>query len=139
MTITEKVAYIKGLADGMKLDEGKNENKLLLAMLDVLKDMALTLEDYDETFDDMAEIVADLEEGLYELEDEVYSDEYDFSGHDDFDDLYEISCDKCGETVTVDYEVLESGTLTCPKCGEVQEFDFVIDDEDCDCGCGNDR
>ena len=38
--ITDRVAYLKGLAEGMKLSEETNEGKLLLKMLDALEDMA---------------------------------------------------------------------------------------------------
>ena len=34
--ITEKVAYLKGLAEGMELDTEKKEGKLLAAIIDVL-------------------------------------------------------------------------------------------------------
>ena len=45
MEITEKVAYLKGLAEGMELDTDKKEGKLLSAIIDVLEDIALELED----------------------------------------------------------------------------------------------
>ena len=38
MEITEKVAYLKGLAEGMELDTEKKEGKLLSAIIDVLGD-----------------------------------------------------------------------------------------------------
>ena len=45
MEITEKVAYLKGLAEGMELDTEKKVGKLLSAIIDVLDDIALELED----------------------------------------------------------------------------------------------
>ena len=45
MEITEKVAYLKGLAEGMELDTNKKEGKLLAAMIDVLEDIPLELEE----------------------------------------------------------------------------------------------
>ena len=41
MEITEKVAYLKGLAEGMELDTEKKEGKLLAAIIDVLDDLSL--------------------------------------------------------------------------------------------------
>ena len=35
MTIGEKVSYIKGLAEGLKVDESTNEGKVITAILDV--------------------------------------------------------------------------------------------------------
>ena len=49
MEITEKVAYLKGLAEGMELDTGKKEGKLLSAIIDVLEDIALELQDIEDT------------------------------------------------------------------------------------------
>jgi glutamate-5-semialdehyde dehydrogenase len=48
MTLTEKVAYLKGLAEGLNLDENAKETKLFNAMFDILEDMALTVNDIDE-------------------------------------------------------------------------------------------
>ncbi|MDR1755071.1 MAG: hypothetical protein LBR74_09290 [Eubacterium sp.] len=125
MTISEKVAYIKGLAEGMKIDDSTNEGKITLQMLEVLSDIAITLEEHDDTFDDMAEIVSDIEESVYEIEDELFDDDDDYPDYDDFgDDLYEITCDKCGEVINVDYDALQGGMLVCPKCQKKLEFDL---------------
>jgi len=45
MEITEKVAYLKGLMEGMELDTEKKEGKLLAAIIDVLDDIALEIAD----------------------------------------------------------------------------------------------
>ena len=36
----EKVAYLKGLAEGMRLDAGSDKGKLLLAMIDAMEAFA---------------------------------------------------------------------------------------------------
>jgi len=131
MTISEKVSYIMGLADGMKIDSESNEGKLTLAILDVLKDIALELEKVDETIDEMAEVVADIEDVVDDLEEEVFSgcygDEYDYGD----DDLYEITCCKCDNTIAIDMSMLEDGAVNCPNCGEKIEFDIDFIDSDC--------
>ena len=130
MTISEKVAYISGLAEGMKIDEKTNEGKLTLAMLDVLHDIADELDMVDETLDEFAEVVADIEDVVEELEEEVFGEYDDF----DFDDdgLYEITCIKCDNTVAIDISMLEDGEINCPNCGEKIEFDIDFIG-DCDC------
>ena len=45
MEILEKVAYMKGLAEGLGLDGQTKEGKLLTVMMDILDDMALELQD----------------------------------------------------------------------------------------------
>lgn len=135
MNISQKVAYLKGLAEGMALDSKTNEGKLTLAMLDVLNDIADELEILDEDLNDMAEIVAEIEDDLEELEEEVFGemyDDYDFDG----DDLYEVTCRKCNNTLSVDMSILDDddSSVNCPKCGEKIEFDidFLGSDDDDD-------
>ncbi|MCL2036086.1 MAG: hypothetical protein FWG83_01710 [Oscillospiraceae bacterium] len=130
MTISEKVAYIKGLAEGMKIDESTNEGKITLAILGVLGDIAEELEEIDEELDELAEVLSDLEEQVEELEEEIYGEDFD-DYETDGDDLYEITCRNCENTVAVDMSMLEGGTVNCPNCGEKIEFDidFVIGDD----------
>ena len=82
MGISEKVAYLQGLAEGMKLDESTNEGKLLLAILDVLNDMA-------EEFADVEDEIVDLEDGLDAVSDDLNDLEeflYDESADEDDED-----------------------------------------------------
>ena len=37
MTVTEKVAYLKGLMEGLSVDETSKEGKILKAVVDVLE------------------------------------------------------------------------------------------------------
>ena len=39
-------------------------------------------------------------------------------------------------TITVDFDVIQEGSLPCPNCGENLEFDLsCLEDDECDCGC----
>lgn len=133
MTIAEKVSYIKGLAEGLKLNTETNEGKILAAILDVLGDIAINIEDIDADLADLTDVVGDVEDSLIDLEDEVYGDgdSSDFAGdYDDDDALYEITCPSCNNTITADYDILSSGTIDCPNCGSTLEFDLdQLDDE----------
>ena len=91
MEIMERVAYLKGLAEGMDLDMDKKEGKLLAAIIDILDDIALELEDmmdYVEELGDGLDIVSedleDVETILYaEDEDEFDDEEEDFEYEED--------------------------------------------------------
>ena len=48
MTISEKVAYLKGLAEGLALDTESKEGKLIAAIIDVLDDMSGKFEDLED-------------------------------------------------------------------------------------------
>lgn len=137
MTTSERVAYLRGLIEGMEIDETTKEGKILLAMVDILDDLALSVEDIDESiaeldegFDALDEDLGELEEDFYEFdEDECDCDDYDEL--DEFDgDLYEVTCPTCGEVLCVDTEMLEEGETVCPKCGEALEFDFEDEDDE---------
>ena len=43
MNVTEKAAYLKGLAEGLAIDSSTPEGKLLLTMVDVMGEMADTI------------------------------------------------------------------------------------------------
>ena len=64
MEILEKVAYMKGLADGLGLDTKSKEGKLLKVMMDILDDVALELQA-------IRDEQSDLEEGLDAITDDL--------------------------------------------------------------------
>ena len=139
MEITEKVAYLKGLAEGMELDTDKKVGKLLAAIIDTLDDIALELEDIK---DEQAELADGLDAVSDDLEDveNVIFDEWDEDDEDDgeyyYDDLdedeecYATTCPTCEETIYFDESVLEDGEVICPNCGERLEFDLEGLDEE---------
>ncbi len=140
MEITEKVAYLKGLAEGMELDTEKKEGKLLAAIIDVLDDIALELADMkadqEELYDGLDAVSDDLED----VEDAVFGDEddedeadddYEFVEPEDDEDCYATTCPTCEETIYFDESVLEDGEVICPNCGEKLEFDLNgLEDQD---------
>ena len=134
MTISEKVSYIKGLAEGLSLDETTKEGKILAAVIDVLGDIAENLNEVDEELDDVADVVTDLEESVCDLEDEVYGTEDDYDDDEDFEDdldgMYETTCPNCGNTIRFDYDQAQNNTLDCPNCGSHLEFELDEDDAD---------
>lgn len=139
MEIMEKVAYLKGLAEGMELDTEKKEGKLLAAIIDVLEDIALELEDiHDETseladgLDAVSDDLEDVEDVVFGDEDEDEDDEDSEYYEDDLDedeDCYATTCPTCEETIYFDESVLEDGEVICPNCGEKLEFDTSSLDE----------
>ena len=74
MTVTEKVAYLKGLAEGLALDENKPETKIINAMIGVLDELALSVSDLEDGLDLVSEQLDAVDEALDELEGFVYED-----------------------------------------------------------------
>ena len=137
MTITEKIAYIKGLAEGLALDQSKPEVKVINAIVDLLDDIAYDLTDMEELYDELADQVDEIDEDLSEVESELYDDdEVEYDEYDDEDNpFYEVTCGACGEKINVSEDVLLEGEIECPNCGELLEFDFsgLFDDEVDEC------
>ena len=139
MTTTEKVAYLKGLADGLNIDKASAEGKLFSAIIDVLDDLALSMEDLTDQIDAVDEDLGDLEEYVYEDDDDFCSgdcegcDGCDGFGEFEEDSLYEIECPACHEIIYFDEELFDDDddSIECPNCGTVLELDDIaLEDED---------
>ena len=141
MEMTEKVAYLKGLAEGMELDTEKKEGKLLAAIIDVLEDIALEIEDIEDEQAELSEGLDAVSDDLEDVEDLVFEDyddddEYEEDELDEDEDCYATTCPTCEETIYFDESILEDGEVICPNCGEKLEFDLsdladaAKDDED---------
>ena len=127
MDITERVAYLKGLAEGMELNTDKREGKLLSAMIDVLEDIALELEDIREEQAELADGLDAVSDDLEDVEDAVFEDEDE---DEDAEDCYATTCPTCGETIYFDESILDDGEVLCPNCGEKLEFDLSGETEE---------
>ena len=160
MSITEKLAYIKGLCEGLALDESTKEGKILLAVVDLLGDVteqvSLNENDIEQVFDELDRIydeidaidddLTDIEIALTEDDDDEDDEDWDYDddewdlledGDEDITDLYdeenplyEITCPKCGETVCFDEETLFGPDCACPNCGTPFEIDYDEEDDD---------
>ena len=142
MTTPEKVAYLKGLMAGLDLDADSKEGKLFTCIADILEDLALDVEDLEENSLDLGEEIDALSDDLSDVEDLLFDDDDDDDEDEDDCDcscccgcgdetlFFEVTCPACDNTITVDEDVLDLGTIQCPNCGEMLEFDLDEDDED---------
>ena len=99
MTISEKVAYLKGLAEGLNLDTEKSkEGKLISVMIGILEEVGLTLEDLEDSTAAMGEELDAISDDLADVEEIVFDDDDEEEGcchrghchcHDD-DDFFEV-------------------------------------------------
>ena len=138
MKLTEKMSYLKGLIDGLEIDTSTKEGKVLVQMSEVMSELVLYVDDLQSQVDELTELCDILDEDLGQVEDDFYDcdecdgdcdecddddwdDEYDF---DDDDELYEITCPTCGDTILLDEGMIEEGSMNCPNCNELLEFDY---------------
>ncbi len=140
MTTSEKVAYLKGLAEGYGTDPATKEGKLLATILDILEDLALDQEDLAADVAELGEGLDAVSDDLGDVEEILFGDLDDEDEDEDDEDLeisdwdgktvfYDIKCPACGETVTFDENDLAKGSIPCPACGELLEFELETEDE----------
>ena len=142
MSLMEQAAYLRGLADGLDLDFEKKENKLMLALLDLVDEMAVSIRELEENAESVDGELDEIAEELIAIEQEIGMDE-DYDDEDDDCDCdccgddcytYEVVCPTCGDHISIDESLLDVGEINCPNCNEVLEFD-ADEADDCDCGC----
>ncbi len=154
MKLTEKIAYMKGLLDGMELDGSTKEGKAILQMAEVMEEMGVYIDDLQSQVDELTELCDLLDKDLGEVETDLYCDDdddiefgddddedddfalgevlpadYDDFSYDDddedFDEVqYVVNCPSCDETVNLSERQLEEGSMICPHCGELLEFNY---------------
>ena len=142
MDVIENAAYLKGLAEGLKVDESTNEGKLIIKMLDVIGEMAKKISALEVMNDDLYDYMEEMARDIVALEDDIYSDDEDYEDYSDLNDdedfdcdtdeeYYELECPSCGEKIcfTEDFDI---DGMVCPACGEA-----IGDIELCDGDCSD--
>ena len=135
MTISEKVAYLKGLAEGLELDTEKSkEGKLISVMIGILEEVGLSLEDMEENALNLGEEIDALSDDLADVESIVYDEEEDDEDEDE-EDGFEVECPNCDEPLFIGDDELAEGVVVCPNCNtrfslDLSDDTVEADDED---------
>ena len=137
MTISEKVAYLKGLAEGLNIDTDKSkEGKLINVMIGILEEIGLAIEDLEENSLALGEEIDVLSDDLADVEAVVFDDEdedYDEEDEEEFDDdWFEVECPNCDEVLVVDEDALAEGYIKCPNCETEYSLDLSDDTVEAD-------
>lgn len=139
--LKEKVSYLKGLADGMQINDTTNEGKLLKAIIDVLDDVALAVDDIEEVQEELSEQVDEMDEDLAEVESLIYDEEYEDDDEEcdceececeEEDVVAEFDCPHCGETVNMEDAYMKKDSVLCPHCNKAIEIEWSCNCEDCE-------
>ena len=141
----KKVGYLKGLMEGMDIDAGSTNGKLVAGIVDLISELSDRVEAMDEMLDDLNDYVESIDDDLAELEGERRDDD-DFNIMDDddedFDDAFGDGEDKlhllrpseegAAEEKSEDAEDAAPDALAgklCPKCSRMF-FTALEDGED---------
>ena len=129
MGVSEKVAYLKGLMEGLKIDAESDSGKMFQAIIDVLDEVALEIEDLTDEVMEVGDGLDVVSDDLADIEEMVYDDEDEDDDEDE--PVYMTTCPECEEEIYFDEDYLEDGVVVCPNCGAKLEFDAEdLSDED---------
>ncbi len=150
--VKEKVSFLKGLSEGMKINKETNEGKLMLAMIDVLDEIAQVVDDLEVAQDDMNDQIKDIEEYQEELKDHVdeldedltelasilVKDNENNNCNNEEKHIGEVQCPHCNEKLKINEDMVddEGCIIKCPTCSRDIDIEWECNcGEFCDCGC----
>lgn len=148
--LSDKVSYLRGLAEGLKVEAESNEGKLIMQLIEVLQDAASEIDELHEAFDELNDYVESIDDDLSDLEGDWDDDDDDFDDDDEEDDDDEDDdeddvidffpslsegddedgvgmyvgciCPKCHGMFCVDADSDEQNQMyVCPHCNETVE------------------
>ncbi|MDD4365226.1 MAG: hypothetical protein PHF19_05725 [Synergistales bacterium] len=141
MKAKERIAYLKGLLEGLSPRE-EDEQKLLLALIDVADALASDLDEQGRGIEEQAEVIEEVADYCAQLEDDMtaleermdgFSGEYgeeaeEISPPDDEQEFTSVTYPNCGLAFFCRPEALEPDeALECPGCGEFFEINEAED------------
>ena len=144
----EEVAYLRGLAEGLDIDDKSKEGKMIGKIVEILGCFADKVEELEYSVGDLEDQVEELEYEVEELQQEVedleewlYDEDEDYEDDEEGLSFIEMECPNCSEVVEIDEELLfdDSVDVICPNCHAVilsSEDDCDDCDDSCGCGCG---
>lgn len=106
MTVSEKIAHLKGVMEGMEYDTTTKEGKLLSLIVDALGDIAQELGKVGEDVETLFEFADEIDEDLGEVESELFGEDTDEDEYDEDDEDEEMpeccvgcndDCSTCGQ------------------------------------------
>lgn len=114
----ERVAYLRGLMDGLGINDSTNEGKILINVIDIIDDIVDEITELSTSKDELDEYVQTIDEDLSDIEDELYGDD-DYDDYPNDSQYIEVECPYCHETVYFADELFDTEEeLLCPNCNE---------------------
>ena len=112
--LTDRISYLQGLAEGMKLNPEKDSHRLIIGILEVLGEVGESFEALAASHGELSDYVESIDEDLADLEADLYDDEDQV-----FEGSIEYECPHCGATVEIDPDEVDfDEDALCPQCGK---------------------
>lgn len=131
----ERVAYLRGLCEGLGISKETKEGKVLEEVVEILGEFADAIVELSDKQEELEEYTELIDEDLSDLEDDFYEETEE---DDDEMGYVEITCPHCGEEIEIDEDLLydEESDILCPCCDQVvisacddEDFEEEIEDD----------
>ena len=76
MHFSEKISFLKGMAEGMQLQNHTKEGRLILELLDLIDDLIVEFERSVDRQDELHDYIDAIDEDLLDLESLVYDEDW---------------------------------------------------------------
>ncbi len=121
--LTDRISYLQGLAEGMKLNPEKDSHRLIAGILEVLGEVGQSFEALAEAHGELSDYVESIDEDLADLEADLYDDEdedlADEENDGEFESTIEYECPHCGAVINIDPDDVDFDEESlCPECGK---------------------
>jgi DNA-directed RNA polymerase subunit RPC12/RpoP len=121
--LTDRISFLQGLAEGMKLNPDKESHRLILGILEVLGEVGESFEALAESHGELSDYVESIDEDLADLEADLYDDENEDVAKketdDEFEGVIEYECPHCGAKIEIDPDEVDfDEDALCPQCGK---------------------
>ena len=122
--LTDRISYLQGLAEGMKLNPEKDSHRLIAGILEVLGEVGQSFEALAEAHGELSDYVESIDEDLADLEADLYDDDDEEAAEEEdeeepFESTIEYECPHCGHMITIDPDDVDFDEESlCPECGK---------------------
>ncbi len=121
--LTDRISYLQGLAEGMKLNPDKDSHRLIRDVLDLRGEVGDAIEALSDSHSELSDYVESIHEDLADLEADLYDDEDEDAAEDEeeepFESTIEYECPHCGKMINIDPDDVDfDEETTCPNCGK---------------------
>lgn len=107
--LSERVAYLRGLVEGLKSRQDSREGKIMLGIIEVMDDITRAIEQMQSTQNEMDKYVECIDQDLADLECEFFGETPD--------DMLQIECPNCHDIISIEtVDSIENSDIICPNC-----------------------
>jgi hypothetical protein len=126
--IDAKIAYLKGLADGLKIE---GDLRLVLdAAVDVLSEVKSAVEGISMDVGELQDDVDDIADALDELVEDLFEEDDEDEDYDEAEGYIELACPKCDRHILFDIESFNADDDHRCSCGAELFTDDEADEEE---------